>query len=163
MATKAMKLPARRLAAFDALAHHLIARHTLTEVLSHVDSSVAAIGRALLGDALGAVEGHVGDVLAGGQTQEAGQVFATGEALIAVRLIGALFRPTEDFLACVQGKRGEGLVRHVDADVDRQPVQIGFEQLVRIYPRYGGEEGGLQLLAEGLTEGLQFAIHVVPA
>jgi hypothetical protein len=57
---------ARRLAAFDALIHGLISGHVASQVLSHVDGSVAAVGRTLLGDPLSLKEGGTGDVLACG-------------------------------------------------------------------------------------------------
>jgi hypothetical protein len=84
------------------------------------------------------------------------------EGLKAIGVVGTAFERAEDLLASIEGQSGEGLIRHVDTDVHRQPVQIGLEQFVGVYPRHGGEEAGLQFLAEGLTEGLQFAIHVVP-
>ena len=77
-------------------------------------------------------------------------------------LVGASFEGAEDLATGIKGKRCKGLIRHVHAGEHRQPVQIGFEQFVRVYPCYGGEEAGLQFVAEGLTKGLQFAIHVAP-
>jgi hypothetical protein len=59
-----------------------------------------------------------------------------------------------------QGRCGEGLIRHIDSDVHRQPVQTGFEQPVWVWFRRGGEEAGLRFTAEGLEEGLQFAIPI---
>jgi hypothetical protein len=84
------------------------------------------------------------------------------EALKAGRLVGASFKGAEDLTAGIKGKSRKGLIRHVHAGEHRQPVQIGFEQFVGVYPHYGWEEAGLQFVAEGLTEGLQFAIHVAP-
>jgi hypothetical protein len=41
-----------RLAVFDALVHRLVAGYAVAEVLSDIDSGIAAVARALLGDPL---------------------------------------------------------------------------------------------------------------
>jgi len=68
-----------------------------------------------------------------------------------IRLLHAPAIPQRSSLPGAGAGCGEDLVRHVDYGVHRQPVQIGFKQLVGVWPRYGGEEAGLQFFAEGLT------------
>jgi len=47
--------------------------HPVAQVLSQIDGTIAAVGRALLADSLGTKESGTGDVLAGGQPEEAGR------------------------------------------------------------------------------------------
>lgn len=72
---------ARRFARLDALVHLLVLGNALAEMLSHIDSSIAAVGRALLGDALGVEEGSARDMLGGGEAEEADHVVTIGEAV----------------------------------------------------------------------------------
>ena len=72
---------ARWLAVLDALIHLLILGHAQAQVSGEVDGGVAGIRRALLGDVFGQEEGGAGDVLAGGETEEAGQVLTIREAV----------------------------------------------------------------------------------
>lgn len=76
------------------------------------------------------------------------------EAPKALRPIRALFQGVTVLLAGIRGQSGEGLIHHADADVQCQPAQIGVKQSVRIYSCRGGEEAGLQLVAEDLKAGL---------
>ena len=156
----------RRLAAFDALIHGLIARHTVAEMLSYVDGGVAAVGRALFGDPLGAVEGRAGNMLTGGQAQEAGHVFATGEARDVTDLgdqsqgvadAGSLDRSEQLGLLAVldQGVAGleeEGLALLEGGNV----LGVGLHQVADRIPS-DGPDGGLagrceQLLGLGQAE-----------
>ena len=72
---------ARWLARLDGFIHGLILGHAHGEMQGHVDRRIAAIGRPLLGDVLGVVDGRARNVFAGGQAQEAGGVFAIRKSL----------------------------------------------------------------------------------
>ena len=69
------------LAALDALVHLLVLGYALTQMESHVDSSVATIRCALFGDVLGHKESCSRDVLTGGEAKKASHMFTTVEAL----------------------------------------------------------------------------------
>jgi len=72
---------ARGLAALDALIHLLILGHAQAQVKGKIDGGVAAVRRALLGNMFGLEEGGAGDVLAGGETQKAGQMLTIRETV----------------------------------------------------------------------------------
>ena len=64
----------------DGLVHLLVTGHVTTQELGHIDQGITSIGGTMFGDAFGFVEGGAGDVLGGGQAEEAGQVRAVREA-----------------------------------------------------------------------------------
>ena len=68
-----------RLALTNSLVHLLVAGHIADQKGGQIDSGITGIGRTLLGNVLGVVQGGAGDVFGGGQAQEAGQVSAGGK------------------------------------------------------------------------------------
>ena len=71
---------ARWLALFDTPIHLLVLGHIATQLSGQIDSGKTCIGRPLFGNMFSMVEGGAGEVLTGGDAQEARHMLAVGEA-----------------------------------------------------------------------------------
>lgn len=79
----------------------------------------------------------------------------------AVGLIGATFQRVRDLCARIQDESSQRVMQNFGAGAHSQRDQTSFKQLVWICARHVGEEVSVQFLGEGLTERLQFALHLV--